>query len=145
VAIALVVIVALHVVIGEMVPKNAAVSSPDRAALVLGPALVAVARVVRPLILALNWVANVVVRLFGVEPRDEVTSAFTADEVHSIVERSSAEGSLEDADGLLTGAPEFSDHTGGDVRVPLDKVDSVPLGVTVDQLEEACVRTGYSR
>src|SRR6187551_1886299 len=73
VAIALFIVVGLHVVIGEMVPKNAAVASPDRAALLLGPPLVFLGRVMRPIIAALNWMANGVLRLFGVEPRDEVT------------------------------------------------------------------------
>ncbi len=128
-----------------MVPKNAAVSSPDRAALVLGPPLVAIARVLKPLIVTLNWTANVVVRAVGIQPRDEVSSAFTADEVHSIVERSSAEGTLDDAHGLLTGALEFSDKTAGDVMVPLAKVRSVPLGVTVEQVEELVAASGHSR
>jgi CBS domain containing-hemolysin-like protein len=143
--IALLIVVGLHVIIGEMVPKNAAVSSPDRAALLLGPPLVAIARVLRPLIVALNWMANVAVRAVGVHPRDEVSSAFTADEVHSIVERSSAEGTLEDAHGLLVGALEFSDKTAGDVMVPLEKVRSVPLGVTVEQVEQIVAETGHSR
>jgi CBS domain containing-hemolysin-like protein len=144
-ALALVLVVGLHVVIGEMVPKNAAVSTPDRAALILGPPLVAVARVAKPVIVVLNWVANLVVRALGFEPRDEVSSAFTADEVHSIVTRSSAEGTLDDAHGLLTGAIEFSDRTAGDVMVPLAKVRSVPLGVTVEELERVVVETGHSR
>lgn len=145
VAIALLIVVGLHVVIGEMVPKNAAVSSPDRAALIFGPPLVLVARVARPIIFALNWVANAILRLFGVEPRDEVTSAFTADEVHSIVERSSEEGTLQDAAGLLTGAIEFSDRLARDVMVPLDAVVTVPEGVSAEGLEEASARTGFSR
>lgn len=145
VAIALLVIVGLHVVVGEMVPKNSAVSSPDRAALVFGPPLVAIARVVKPIIAALNWVANHVVRLFGMEPKDEVTSAFTADEVHSIVERSSAEGTISDPTGLLTGAIEFSDLSVSEVMVPVERVRSLALGATVDGLERAATETGFSR
>lgn len=145
VAIALLIVVGLHVVIGEMVPKNAAVSSPDRAALLFGPPLVLVARLARPIIGALNWVANIILRAFGVEPRDEVTSAFTADEVHSIVERSSEEGTLHDAAGLLTGAIEFSDRTARDVMVPLTDVVTVPAGVSAEGLEAIAARTGYSR
>ena len=145
VAIALLVIVGLHVVVGEMVPKNAAVSSPDRAALVFGPPLVAIARAARPIIGALNWVANGIVRLLGFEPKDEVTSAFTADEVHSIVERSSAEGTISDPTGLLTTAIEFSERSVDEVMVPADQVHAVPRGVTVDGLEDAATRTGFSR
>ena len=145
VAIALFVIVGLHVVVGEMVPKNAAVSSPDRAALVFGPPLVWIARGVKPIIVALNWMANAVLRLIGIQPRDEVTSAFTADEVHSIVERSSEEGTLSDAAGLLTGAIEFSDHVAADVMVPMSQVASVQSGVTVDDFERAVTESGFSR
>ncbi|WP_234983283.1 hemolysin family protein [Demequina sp. NBRC 110053] len=145
VAIALTIVVGLHVVVGEMVPKNAAVSSPDRAALVFGPPLVWIARVLRPIIGALNWIANMLLRMVGIEPRDEVTSAFTADEVHSIVERSSEEGTLSDPAGLLTGAIEFSDHTAADVMVGVDAVMGVPAGVSVDDFERAVVSSGYSR
>ncbi|WP_062201144.1 hemolysin family protein [Demequina salsinemoris] len=145
VAIALLVIVGLHVVVGEMVPKNAAVSSPDRAALLLGPPLVWMGRIVRPIIGALNWLANLILKGLGIEPRDEVTSAFTADEVHQIVERSSEEGTISDAAGLLTGAIEFSDNVASDVMVPIDKVVGVPFGVTVDEFERAVTRTGFSR
>lgn len=145
VAVALIIIVSLHVVVGEMVPKNAAVSSPDRAAMIFGPPLVAIARFVRPLIVALNWVANHLVRALGFEPQDEVTSAFTADEVQSIVDRSSAEGTLSDPAGLLTGAIEFSDYTAADVMVAVADVHSLEVGVTVEGLEQAVTDTGFSR
>ncbi len=145
IAIALLIIVSLHVIVGEMVPKNSAVSSPDRAALIFGPPLVAVARAVNPIIVALNWMANGIVRLLGFEPKDEVTSAFTADEVHSIVERSSAEGTISDPTGLLTTAIEFSERSVEEVMVPLGQVRSLALGATVDDLERVATETGFSR
>ncbi|MEO7373419.1 MAG: CNNM domain-containing protein, partial [Terrimesophilobacter sp.] len=86
--IALVIVSFLHVVIGEMVPKNLSFSVPDRAALFLAPPLVFFATVLRPVIGALNATANGVVRLFGVEPKNEANSAFTADEVANIVAQS---------------------------------------------------------
>ena len=63
--VALLLVVYLHVVLGEMVPKNLAVSGPERAVLLFGPPLVWLGRVVRPVISALNWLANHVGRLFG--------------------------------------------------------------------------------
>ena len=120
--VALAIVVYLHVVLGEMVPKNLAVAGPDRAVLLFGPPLVWVARVVRPVITGLNWLANHALRLFGVEPKDEVSSAFTAQEVQSIVERSQAEGLLEDEQGLLAGALEFSDRTAHDVMIGTDQL-----------------------
>jgi len=145
VVIALVIVVYLHVVLGEMVPKNLAVSGPDRAVLWFAPPLVWVARAVSPVITGLNWVANHVVRLAGLEPRDEVASAFTVEEVQSIVERSQAEGLLHDAQGLLAGAIEFSDRTAADVMVPVDRLVPVPQGCTVADVERSVARTGFSR
>lgn len=145
VAIALVIIVGLHVIFGEMVPKNAAVSSPDKAALLFGPPLVWIARGAKPLIAVLNAGANGLLRLAGIEPRDEVTSAFTAAEVQSIVARSSEEGTFSDDEGLLQGAIEFSDHTAADVMVPVDQVVCVRQGVSAEELENLAVETGFSR
>ena len=145
ITIALSLVVYVHVVLGEMVPKNVAVSGPDRAALWFGPPLVWIARVLRPLIASLNWLANGVVRAVGVQPRDEVASAFTAEEVHSIVERSRAEGLLEDAQGLLSGAIEFSDRTAAEVMVPLADLVALTAAPTAEEVERLVARTGFSR
>ncbi|MEZ0447340.1 hemolysin family protein [Cellulomonas sp. ICMP 17802] len=143
--VALAIVVYLHVVLGEMVPKNLAVAGPDRAVLMFGPPLVWIARAVRPVITGLNWLANHALRLFGVEPKDEVSSAFTAQEVQSIVERSQAEGLLEDEQGLLAGAIEFSDRTAADVMIGTDQLVSVSPGSTPEDVERLVARTGFSR
>ncbi|WP_456847679.1 hemolysin family protein [Cellulomonas sp. P5_C6] len=143
--VALAIVVYLHVVLGEMVPKNLAVAGPDRAVLMFGPPLVWIARVVRPVITALNWLANHALRLFGVEPKDEVSSAFTAQEVQSIVERSQAEGLLEDDQGLLAGAIEFSDLTAHDVMIASAELVAVNPGSTPEDVERLVARTGFSR
>ena len=110
-----------------------------------GPPLVWVARVVRPMISALNWIANHTLRLVGVEPKDEVASAFTAQEVQSIVERSQAEGLLDDEQGLLTGALEFSDRTAADVMIATGALVTVGGGSTPEDVERLVARTGFSR
>ena len=99
--VALLLVTFLHVVLGEMVPKNLSFSVPDRAALLLAPPLVMVSRVFRPVIAALNWLANLALRAFGVEPRDEAASTFTLEEVEGIVEQSRREGTLVDESGTL--------------------------------------------
>lgn len=142
---ALLIVVYLHVVLGEMVPKNLAVAGPDRAVLLFGPPLVWLGRVVRPVITALNWIANHAVRLVGFEPRDEVASSFTAEEVQSIVERSAAEGLISDEQGLLSGALEFSDLTARDVMVPAARLVGIDEGATPDEIEHLVGRTGFSR
>ncbi|PJI95234.1 hemolysin family protein [Luteimicrobium subarcticum] len=143
--IALAIVVYLHVVLGEMVPKNLAVSGPDRAVMLFGPPLVWMARAVRPVIHALNWLANHAVRLGGVEPRDEVASTFTVEEVQSIVEHSAAEGALSDEQGLLAGALEFSEKSARDVMVPLGDLVTVDAGCTPHDVEQLVTRTGFSR
>lgn len=144
-ALALAIVVYLHVVLGEMVPKNLAVATPERAALWFAPPLVWISRIASPVIRALNWIANVVLRMVGVEPKDEVASAFTAEEVASIVERSRAEGVLDDELGLISGAIEFSEATAGTVMIGLEELTTVPVGVTPEEVEHAVARTGYSR
>ena len=143
--VALLLVTFLHVVIGEMVPKNLALAGPDRAALVLAPPLVAIARAISPLIVVLNALANGVLRLLRVEPKDELEATYTADEVHSIVTESAREGLLVDDHGLLTGALEFSERRAGDVMVPLDRLETVPEGSTPAEVERLVTRTGFSR
>jgi CBS domain containing-hemolysin-like protein len=142
---ALALVVYLHVVIGEMVPKNLALAGPERAVLLLAPPLMAIARVVRPVIVVLNAVANGVLRLLRVEPKDELDATYTADQVHSIVTESAREGLLVDDHGLLTGALEFSERQAGDVMVPLDRLVTVPVGSTPAEVERLVTRTGFSR
>jgi CBS domain containing-hemolysin-like protein len=144
-ALALVIVVYLHVVLGELVPKNLAMAGPDRAALWFTPPLMAIARPVAPVIRFLNWLANGLVRLVGVTPKPEVASAFTADEVASIVEKSTDSGVLSDDEGLLAGSLEFSNRTAGEVAVPLAEVVTVPADVTPEDLEHMVARRGYSR
>ena len=144
-ALALGIVVYLHVVVGEMVPKNLAIAGPDRAALVLAPPLVWCARAVGPVIRVLNALANGSLRLLGVEPKAEVVSAFTAEEVHSIVTESRREGLIEDEQGLVTGALEFSERVAADVAVPLDQLVTLPEGATPDDVERMVARTGFSR
>ena len=142
---ALGVVVYLHVVIGEMVPKNLAIAGPERAALLLAPPLVWIAHALSPLIRVLNGVANTLLRAFGVTPKDEVTSTFTAEEVHSIVTVSRREGLLGDEHELLVGALEFSDRDAGDVAVPIGALVCVADGATPADVERLVARTGFSR
>lgn len=144
-AFALTLVVYLHVVVGEMIPKNLSVSSPEKLVLLLGPPLVWVARAVSPLLVALDWIANHVVRLAGVDPKGEVDSSFTAEQVQSIVAHSQAEGMLRDEQGLLSGALEFSSRTAADVMVPREELITLAEGFTPADLERLVTRTGFSR
>lgn len=136
----------LHVILGEMVPKNIALAGPDRSALALGPPMAAVVKVLKPVIWLLNKSANGVLRLVGVTPSDEVTSAFTRDEVAGLVEESRREGMLDaDETRLLTGALEFEERDAGAVLLPMETIVTLPITVTPAEVEEAAGRTGFSR
>jgi len=142
---ALVLVTFLHVVFGEMVPKNLSFSVPDRAALLLAPPLVFVSRIFRPVIFTLNWLANAVLRLFRVEPKDEATSTYTLDEVATIVEQSTREGVLSDTTGTLSAAFDFTAKKVSDVEVSMRDVIAVPTGCTPAQIQQVVAQHGYSR
>ncbi len=95
--IALVIVVFLHMVLGEMLPKNIAIATPEKSAMVLGPILYAIVFILRPLIWLMNTVANLVLKLIRVDPREEVASAFTAYEVAAFIAESRDEGLLDEA------------------------------------------------
>jgi CBS domain containing-hemolysin-like protein len=143
--ITLVLVSYLHVVFGEMVPKNLSFSVPDRAVLLLAPPLVFLARIFRFAIVALNATANGVLRLFGVEPKNEATSTFTLDEVQTIVDQSRREGVLDDASGTLSAAFEFTTKRVSDVAVPMSSLVSLPPGATPRDVERAVAKHGFSR
>ncbi|NEK59641.1 HlyC/CorC family transporter [Geodermatophilus sabuli] len=144
--IALTLVVALHVVIGEMVPKNLALAGPDRAALMLAPPLSAVVTVLKPVILALNALANGVLRLLRVEPKDEVTSSFTRDEVAGLLDQSRAGGLLDKREhDLLTGALMLEERTLGSVLIPRAALTTVAPADSTLAVERAAAATGFSR
>ncbi len=143
--VALAVVTFLHVVFGEMVPKNLSFSVPDRAALILAPPLVMVSKIFNPVIFSLNWVANAVLRLFKVEPKDEANSTFTLDEVANIIIQSTREGVLDDTSGTLTAAFEFSAKKVSDVEVPMAQMVVLPLNATPEDVQRAVAEHGFSR
>ncbi|NNC13134.1 HlyC/CorC family transporter [Planctomonas sp. JC2975] len=143
--IALVLVTFLHVVFGEMVPKNLSFSVPDRAAIVLAPPLVGVARVLRPIVVALNSTSNGIVRIFGVKPVNEAVSTFTLDEVATIVDQSTREGVLTDRTGTLSNAFEFSAKKVRDVALGLQTLVCLPETATPADLERAVAKHGFSR
>ncbi len=143
--IALLLVTFLHVVFGEMVPKNLSFSVPDRAALLLAPPLVVVSKIVRPVIWSLNGLANLILRLFRVTPKDEATSTYTLDEVASIVKQSTREGMLEDASGTVTAAFEFTAKKVGDVEVPIADMVLLAAESTPRDIQAAVAEHGYSR
>jgi CBS domain containing-hemolysin-like protein len=143
--ITLVIVSFLHVVFGEMVPKNLSFSVPDRAALILAPPLVFLSMAFRPIIIALNATANGFLRLFRVEPKNEANSAFTVDEVANIVAQSTREGVLTDNIGALNAAFEFSTKKVKDIAVGMPDLVSLSEAATPAEVERAVAQSGFSR
>ncbi|MGB9032968.1 hypothetical protein BLJ79_02830 [Arthrobacter sp. UCD-GKA] len=143
---ALLIVTFLHVTFGEMVPKNISVSMADKAVLLLAGPLLWLSVGVHPIVVSLNWIANRFLHLMGIEPKNEVNSAFTAAEVASIIASSARYGTLEADDAImLRKALEFSDLTAAGTMVGRDQVVALEQGTTVQEFERTVGRTGFSR
>lgn len=143
---ALAVVVFLHTVVGEMVPKNVALAGPERAVLWLGPPMLWFSQLTRPLLVALKRLSRLLLGLVGIESIDTVKTVYTADELASLVAESRTEGLL-DADDhqRITGALTLTEKTADAVHVPWALVHTVYDDVTPDALEVLATRTGRSR
>lgn len=144
-AVSVLVVSFLHVLIGEMVPKNISFSIPERAALVLGPLVYGLAVFVKPIVFALNAVANLVIRAFGIKPANETNSAFTIEQVEDIVSHSTREGVLSDETGAISNTFEFTDKQVKDILVSVADVVTVSLNVTPREIEQLVAKHGFSR
>lgn len=100
---------------------------------------------VRPVVVALNFLANATLRAFRIQPKDEANSAFTLDQVEDIVEHSRREGALSDVSGALTNTFEFTEKKVRDVAVPMDKLVLFNENVTPREVEQTVAKFGFSR
>ncbi len=144
--IALGIVVFFHMVLSEMAPKYTVIAEPERSALWIAPLLRAYVVVFRPILVVLNALANAGLRVFGVRPRTETLSAYSLDELASMIEESAREGALGALEErLLTGAVGFTSLDAGAVMVPRTEVVAVPATATAREVEAEVVRSGHSR
>ena len=133
-------------IIGELVPKNFALALPLATAKVVVPFQAVFTAVFKPVILLFNNTANAIIRSFGIEPKEELSGARSAEELSSLVRRSALAGVLDqDHAQLLSRTLRFSDHTAADVMTPRVRMRTVAAGDTAEQVVELAVTTGYSR
>ncbi|KAA1251877.1 HlyC/CorC family transporter [Mycobacterium simiae] len=150
-AIALAIVVTLHVLLGEMVPKNIALAGPERTAMLLVPIYLPYVRAARPLIHVYNKCANAILRAMGVEPKDELDITVSTVELSEMIAESVSEGLLDPEEHTrLTRALRIRTRVVGDVAVPLARVRVVRpavagSGPTIGAVEQALADTGYSR
>jgi CBS domain containing-hemolysin-like protein len=149
--IALAIVVTLHVLLGEMVPKNIALAGPERTAMLLIPPYLLYARPARPFIVFYNQCANAILRVLRVEPKDELVVTVSTVELSEMIAESVSEGLLDREEHTrLTRALRIRTRVVADVAVPLDKIHSVPVaaadsGPTIGAIEQSLAQTGYSR
>jgi len=149
--VALGIVVTLHVLLGEMVPKNIAIAGPESVAMLLVPAYLVWIRVARPLIAFYNWCANITLRALRVEPKDELEVTVSTVELSEMIAESLSEGLLDPEEhGRLTRALQIRNRVVDDVAIPLSEIRAVPVaeegtGPTVRAIEEALDDSGYSR
>ncbi|MFL6206782.1 MAG: hemolysin family protein [Acidimicrobiales bacterium] len=144
--VALAIVAFLHMVIGEMVPKNVAIADPERTMLALAMPNRAYVTVFGPVLRILNALSNAGVRLLGVEPRDELATSASADELAAMLGASRDEGLIEDvAHQLLTGALDLGDRRITTVMVPPEDVVWLPRTATPAEAEALVVASGHTR
>jgi len=149
--IALAIVVTLHVLLGEMVPKNIALAGPERTAMLLVPPYLVYVRAARPFIAFYNKCATLVVRALGVEPKGELDVTVSTAELSAMIAESVSEGLLDPEEHTrLTRALQIRNRVVGDVAVPLTDVRAIPVaaagsGPVVGAVEQALAQSGYSR
>lgn len=139
-------VVFLHMVYGEVVPRYLSLADPERMLLRLAiPSRVYVV-VFRPVIRAIQAIGNAGTRLLGVQPREEIMSVHTADEIARMLADSREEGLIEEtAHELLTGALDFGERPVRDVMVPRQEMTWVSQRTTVDDAEARIIESGHTR
>src|SRR5271169_421463 len=150
-AIALAIVVTLHLLLGEMVPKNIAMAGPERAAMLLIPSYLVYVRTVRPIIALYNRCTYATLRALRVQPRDELDVTVSTVELSEMIAESVSEGLLDPEEHTrLTRALQIRNRRVADVAVPVGQIHAVPVaapgsGPTVGIVEKALAATGYSR
>ena len=145
-AIALTLVSCLHMLLGEMVPKNLALTGPERAAMILAPPLLLFVQIFRPIIIGLTAVATGVLKLLSITPASEIGEVTDRDSVAALIGESSEEGLLKtDQHELLTGALAFEETKAEAVGLPLDTLVTVDPDITPVGVEQLVAATGYSR
>ncbi|MGH3518770.1 MAG: hemolysin family protein [Haloechinothrix sp.] len=145
-AIALAFITVLHVLFGEMVPKNLAIAEPERLAMWLVPVHVVWVKVAGPFIWMLNQTANLVLHAVKITPKDELETAYTSHELAELLSESRREGLLDQSEHRrLSQALSSVSKSVADVLVPSGELTTLPVDATVGDVERAVSSTGFSR
>ncbi|SEQ94099.1 hemolysin family protein [Actinokineospora terrae] len=143
---AVVIVVFLHMVVGEMAPKSWAISHPERSALWLALPFRAFTRVTGPVLTMLNGLANATLRAVKVEPQDTLAQAHGPDDLRMLLRESREHGLLpEQQHQILSGVLQVQRTTVEQVMAPRSAMVAVPDSATVAEIEDVCRTSGRSR
>ncbi|MEV4581785.1 hemolysin family protein [Nonomuraea jabiensis] len=144
--IALALVTFLHMVVGEMAPKSWALTHPERSALLLTVPFRAFTWVMRPLLSSLNGLTNLILRLFGVQPRNELATTRTPRQLAMLVGESGRMGLLDrDEHDLLTRALRLDDEGIERLMIPISQAVMVPPQANTTEIKEAAAKSGHLR
>lgn len=144
--VAMVIATVLSMIIGELIPKNFALSLPDTVAKLVVPIQNVFTAVFRPAVQFLNNSANALIRAMGIEPKEEISGARSAEELSSLVRRSALVGVLDsDRAVLLNRSLRFSELSAEDVMTPRPRVQVIAADAPVAECIALAHRSGYSR
>ncbi|MCR2813930.1 MULTISPECIES: hemolysin family protein [Microbacterium] len=133
-------------IVGELVPKNFALALPLATAKVVTPFQRAFTAVFKPLILLFNNTANAIIRSMGIEPKEELSGARSADELSYLIRHSATAGLLDNSDAqLLRRTLRFAEHDASEVMTPRVRMVSVDVADTADTVIAQSRATGFSR
>ncbi|MDQ0375795.1 hemolysin family protein [Cellulomonas humilata] len=143
---AIILVNGFSMVVGELIPKNLAISRPLPTARMVAPLQRGFTSALRPLIVAFNGSANALLRSFGVEPREELSGGRSPQELAALVRRSAEVGTLDESTAtLLTNSIEFTELTAVDVMTDRLRLVVVRREESAADVVDRARRTGHSR
>jgi len=145
VAIAFALVTALHISIGEQVPKMLAINSAERTARRVASPLNWFRVATAPVTMGLSAISNAIVRLFGVDPTD-IEERHTAEDLKQIIDRSKWWGTIDPGEaGMLGGVFHLHEQEAREVMTPIPAVVTVDASETVETALRRCVTSGHTR
>ncbi|HBV86165.1 MAG TPA: hypothetical protein DEF42_05820 [Desulfosporosinus sp.] len=146
IAIAFSIISLLHIVLGELVPKSLAIQKAESTALATAGFLKGFYWICYPIIRSLNSLANLVLRIWGIEPANEADLSHSEEELRMLVDASQKHGYLDKFEGkLLDNVFEFSDRNASEVMVPRQDMVCIFIQDTFEEILEVVKEHGHTR
>ena len=148
IVVALSISTSLHVVVGEVAPKNVAIFYPDKLLLALALPLEIFTFLFFPFIWALNTASNLLLRLVGVHLEHGGHGAIphTSEELRTLLNEAVSSGSIESGQGeILSGAFDFGGLKARQIMTPRTKVDYLLIGEPIQKVLRTVQKSEYTR